>query len=44
MYHWRKNKDGQEIDEPVPINDHAMDALRYAVEEYRKERKKVEFI
>ncbi len=31
MYKWKENKNGEILDEPVKFNDHAMDALRYAV-------------
>ncbi|BER92697.1 PBSX family phage terminase large subunit [Atrimonas thermophila] len=30
-YKWREDKEGQVLDEPVKFNDHAMDALRYAI-------------
>lgn len=30
-YQWRMDKDGRILDEPVKLNDHAMDANRYAV-------------
>ncbi len=32
-YHWKKDKDNSEsfLPEPVKMNDHAMDALRYAI-------------
>lgn len=30
-YKWKVNKAGQTLDEPVKFNDHAMDAMRYAV-------------
>lgn len=30
-YVWMKDKDGRHLNEPTPINDHAMDAFRYAV-------------
>lgn len=30
MYKW-KMKDGKQLDEPVKLNDHAMDAMRYAI-------------
>lgn len=30
-YKWKTDKDGKVLDEPVKFNDHAMDALRYAV-------------
>ena len=29
MYEWKKNKDGEILDEPVKKNDHAVDALCY---------------
>ena len=32
QYHWREDKDGNVLEEPVKKNDHLMDALRYAVE------------
>lgn len=31
MYEWKKNKDGELLEEPVKKNDHAVDALCYAV-------------
>lgn len=30
-YKWKVDKDGRVLDEPVKFNDHAMDAIRYAV-------------
>jgi len=30
-YKWKVDKDGKVLDEPVKFNDHALDALRYAV-------------
>lgn len=30
-YKWKVDKDGTVLDEPVKFNDHAMDAMRYAV-------------
>ena len=30
-YKYRKNRDGVTLDEPVKLNDHAMDAMGYAV-------------
>lgn len=30
-YVWQEDKDGKPLDEPVKINDHAMDAIRYAI-------------
>jgi phage terminase large subunit len=32
QYHWRKDKDGNSIRQPVDKNNHAIDALRYAYE------------
>lgn len=31
LYHWKKDKDGNLLDEPVKFNDHLMDAERYAI-------------
>ena len=31
MYEWKKNKDGELLEEPVKKNDHSIDALCYAV-------------
>lgn len=31
MYEWKKNKEGEILEEPVKKNDHAVDALCYAV-------------
>ena len=31
MYQWKKNKDGEILDEPVKKDDHSVDALCYAV-------------
>ena len=30
-YEWRKNKDGEILEEPKKVNDHAIDALCYCV-------------
>jgi phage terminase large subunit len=30
-YKWKEDKDGNIIDDPVKFNDHAMDAIRYAI-------------
>ena len=35
-YKWKVDKDGRILDEPVKINDHLMDALRYAVHTHGK--------
>lgn len=34
LYSWKQNNNGDVLDEPVKINDHTMDALRYAVYSY----------
>lgn len=34
-YKYRKNKDGVTLDEPIKLNDHAMDAMGYACYGYR---------
>lgn len=31
MYQWRKDKNGNLLDEPVKINDHAVDSICYAI-------------
>jgi phage terminase large subunit len=33
-YVWKETKDGKPIEEPVKVNDHAMDAIRYVVYTY----------
>lgn len=33
QYQWRKDKDGNALNEPVDKNDHAIDAIRYAYED-----------
>lgn len=38
-YKYREDKDGNVYDEPIDINNHLMDAFRYAVEDMRKDRK-----
>ena len=37
-YKYREDKDGNVFDEPIDINNHLMDALRYAIENLRKDR------
>jgi phage terminase large subunit len=39
-----KQKDGHSIDEPIKINDHAMDAIRYAIYTHLGRRPKYEII
>lgn len=43
QYHYKKDRGGNVLDEPVDFNNHAMDALRYAVEGWRKELPEWEF-
>ncbi len=43
MYKWKENKNGEILDEPVKFNDHAMDAMRYAVYTYQN-RARVEIL
>jgi phage terminase large subunit len=38
-YKYREDKDGNVYDEPIDINNHLMDALRYALEPLRNDRK-----
>lgn len=33
-YTWRKNRNGDLLEEPVPFRDHLMDAMRYAIASY----------
>lgn len=37
-YAWRKKRTGEILDEPQDGNDHALDALRYAVDDLKKKR------
>ena len=30
-YHWRKDKNDNQLDEPVKFKDHLIDAMRYAI-------------
>ena len=34
LYAWKKDKDGNMLDEPIKLNDDAMDAMRYALTPY----------
>ena len=43
MYKWKESKNGEILDEPVKFNDHAMDAMRYAVYTYQN-RARVEIL
>ena len=35
LYKWREDRHGNTLDEPIGLHDHALDALRYAVEPLR---------
>lgn len=37
-YAWRKRKDGTQLDEPIDANNHALDAVRYAVADLHRQR------
>ena len=34
LYAWREDKEGNSLDEPIKLNDDAMDAIRYALTPY----------
>ena len=36
LYAWKTDKDGNSLDEPIKLNDDAMDAIRYALTPYIK--------
>lgn len=36
LYRWKQDAKGNVLDEPIKLNDHAMDALRYAVASVQK--------
>lgn len=38
-YVWKKDKDGNALNEPIGINNHAMDAVRYAIHTHMKNDK-----
>jgi len=42
QYQWKKNKDGETINEPVKKNDHFMDQIRYALNDRIFEKKEEE--
>lgn len=42
LYSWREDKDGNVLDEPVKLNDDAMDAMRYALSNYIKKEGKTQ--
>lgn len=35
-YKWKEDKEGRTLEEPVKFNDHALDAMRYAIDTYLK--------
>lgn len=37
-YAWRKRKDGTQLDEPIDANNHALDAVRYAISDMHRQR------
>ena len=36
FYKWKEDKDGNILEEPVKFNDHAVDAMRYAIYNFVK--------
>jgi len=44
LYAWKEDKDGEKLDEPVKLNDDAMDAIRYALTPYIAKKGKVKSI
>jgi len=44
LYAWKVDKDGNSLDEPVKVNDDAMDAIRYALTPYIKKSGKTKSI
>lgn len=40
-YSYKQDKEGNVLDEPVKFNDHAMDAIRYAIYSYKKRRGRI---
>ena len=42
LYHWKRNKDGEKINEPVKKDDHFIDQVRYALNDriFEKEEEK----
>ena len=39
LYSWKKDKFGKALNEPEDCNNHAMDAIRYGTERFRKHSK-----
>ena len=42
-YRWKQDKDGRTLDEPVKINDHLIDAMRYAIFTHLKSDNKITY-
>ena len=42
-YRWKQDKEGKTLDEPVKINDHLCDAMRYAIYNHFKQDNKVTY-
>ncbi len=40
-YKWKEDKEGRILEEPVKFNDHAMDAMRYALVSVQNSRKPI---
>ena len=41
LYSWKEDKNGNTVDEPIKLNDDAMDALRYALTPYIEKQFKI---
>lgn len=39
-YKWKEDRDGRVLDQPVKLNDHAMDALRYGLHTHHKSQQR----
>lgn len=42
LYSWKEDRDGNTLDEPVKLNDDAMDAMRYSLTSYIKKEGKTQ--
>ncbi len=40
-YKWKTDKDERILDKPVDLNDHTLDALRYALEKFSRNKKEI---
>lgn len=43
-YKWREDKEGRILEEPVKFNDHAMDAMRYALASLQNRKPMISFL